>query len=199
MTSISNHVNAWVDHKCYRYNDTLYISDLHFEEFFGVDNIEGLVSTTFEVLEGLYGFERNIFYDDLKFTDDPLFIDYDTGEISILSNSQCNDIITLKKYKLSLFSPDYMITTSYYLKPICSLLFSTYKTVEGVNYVCNNLVEIISSILPQFIFIKKPIDKDSISIPFSFSFIQNVNQLKNVKFIHSQVDNRTYKLCPKEK
>ncbi|UBZ25652.1 hypothetical protein QKT26_gp62 [Carcinus maenas nudivirus] len=196
---IRYHIKKWEelgDNNC---NDTTYICDLDFIKYFSISDKDNYIETVFELLNGKYGFERNIYYDNICVNDDPLVINYNTLEMSVMNSDECLTTTALKKYKLTIFNTSHMITTSEYLKPICILLFSKYKNVEGISYVCNNLIHIISSILSQFVTIKEDIDCNTLSLPFSLTFLNNLNfENQDIKQIHSQIDNKLYKICPKE-
>lgn len=190
---IKSHITIWERYKDNRRNDNIYLSDVEFNKHFELKYKEGYISTVFEILDGEYGFNRDIEYYNFYVPKSPIIVNYKTLQLTIL-NSECEDVKSLQKHQLTIFNSSYLITTSEYLKPICILLFSTYKFVEGVSYVFNNLIEIISHVLPKFLIVKNPLDGNIISLPFTVEFVNEILNKYEAKFYYSQIEKTLYKI-----
>lgn len=188
-------IDSWEHFKNNKRNDVIFLTDKHFNEHFEMLNEEGYISAVFDVLNGKYGFERSVQYNTMHISPYPLLINHDTMEMSLLRNESCEDVIFLKTNCLTIISNSFIVTTSSYLKTIYVLLFLRYKHVEGINYVLNNMVHIVSSIIPYFIRLRRCSgEREVISIPFSIAFLENLPFKFNVDCFHSQIDDRTYKI-----
>ena len=195
---IKEHINIWEEFGDNRRNDTTYLSDIQFDEHFKISQLDDFIATVFEYLEGEYGLPSNVQYDKFEISKYPIYINYNTLEMTLLDSGNCESVELLNKHKLTIFNSSYLITTSEYLKPIYVLLFSTFKTIEGISYICNNLISVISFILPAFVDLKST-TCDYLSLPFSISFINLLTHSFKVSKFYSQIDQQLYTLCQKEK
>ncbi|UOT91820.1 CmNV_061-like protein [Aratus pisonii nudivirus] len=197
MFLLNQYLNLWKEFGDHFRDDSVYLTDKDFNEYFTLVRLEQFTVTIFEYLEGEYGFSRNVYYKNFEIPSQPLFIDYKTQEMYLLEDVNCNDVKLLIDYNLTIFNSNHLVTTSNYLKLICIFLFSSYKNVEGICYVCNDLIRIISYIIPQFIELKKDINSNRLSLPFSLQFLDHfpLDDL-NLSEYHSQIDNLS--ICLKD-
>ena len=195
MLVISNLINTWEEHKDNHHNDTIYTSDIDFFDHYKLVNTTEYIADILEYLEGEHGLVLNNFqYENEYNIKGPIYIDFEKKNILTLDNAVCINTDTLNNYKLTIYNKNYFITTSQYLKPICVILFSICKNMEGLNYIFNNLLSYISYILPNYIIQIKPFEYNKISLPFSISFIDQLN-ITNLIYYHSQLDNTIYTIC----
>lgn len=191
-------IEVWETFQDHQRNGTMYLSDLDFDNYFDLTSCDEYISTVFEFLEGESGFGKSVEYTNLHIPHEPLYLNFKTLHMSLLDDESDRHVQILNKFKLSVYNPSFIVTTSVYLKPICMLLFSEYKAIEGVNYLCNNLIHSISHILPQYLQLKKKLCCDSISLPFSIQFLDQLNCGFDIKQFHSQIENKIYYYAEEE-
>ncbi|UHB41799.1 hypothetical protein MrNuV_ORF076 [Macrobrachium rosenbergii nudivirus] len=192
MDDLSYLINKWEGH-CATFEGTTYISDLFFDDHFNLEHDDAYIAAVFEYLEGEYGLDRDIYFENLQI-DKPLLFNFRELQMCYITDTEILEVIN--KYKLTIYNETIFATNSKYLIHICYMLFTKYKYLNGLQYIFKNLIYIISYILPNYISYKKPITEDWISMPFSLDFITVKNI--NIKYYHSQIVNTTYSLCPKK-
>lgn len=169
-------------------NTNIYLDDTHYNRYFRLENIEGLIENTFEYIYGEYGLERAIYYN-VIYNDDILYIDFDNLKCeNISANSELGRLVSEKN--LTVYNTSIYITSSSYLKPIAFLLFSRYYNIPNICYIFHRLVWIISYIIPQHITLTRELDCDILSLPFSTQFFVHFNFNKPY---YSQLEK-----CPRE-
>lgn len=197
MIDLQHLIKMWEEFGDNHRNNTFYMSDTDFKNYFSIKCHTEYISTVFEILEGEYGLGRNVEYYNFKIPKTPLLLNYETLEMSLLDNENCSYTSLLEKYNLTIFNDSFLITTSEYLKPICLLLFSSYKTIEGISYVCNNLINIVSYVLPNYIVLNTKLECNVLSLPFSLSFMNQLNIDYEVNYYFSQIEGKKYNVKKK--
>lgn len=191
---LSKIIRIWKRHQETRRDGMHFLTDTHFNKYFELVHCESFIAGVFEYTESEYGLGRQVSYENLIIPKAPLFINYDTLEMALLTNDQCDELKTLIANDLTILSETFLVTTASYLKPLCFLLFSKYRSHEGISYVLNNLFPIISTILPYFSRQKCDIDLETLSLPFSISFMESGQFNFNIEKYNSQIENKTYQI-----
>lgn len=192
--SLLEDLKTWKKYKDNIRDNRIYLTDKQFNQYFELVDQERYIAAVFDILNGEYGFERQIHYENWRNSTAPLLINYNTLEMEILSDVSCEDVKIITEEELTIITDSYLVTTSSYLKPIYILLFSSFRLTEGVSYVLNNMVLIASSVLPYFVKLKQTIDCEVISMPFSIIFFENLPLTYKLEKYHSQVTNKVYRL-----
>nr|WOZ57645.1 hypothetical protein MmNV_52 [Menippe mercenaria nudivirus] len=187
-------VETWSKYKDNRRNEIQYFTDIDFIKHFKLVDQQGYISSIFEVLLCEYGFERTIQYEFLLFSNNPVLINFTTHEMSNLTDSSCPDIQYIIENHLTIMTEHLIITSSEYLKPICVLLFSQCRHIEGLSYTFANLIPIISCIIPYHIKVIKHNESETLSLPFTISFLEYLPFDFKIDKYHSQIENKIYKV-----
>ncbi len=184
-------IDNWVDKKSYHIDSCIYTSDLDFDKHFTLRDRESYIETVFECIEGqCCGFDRNIIYDGYNVCDGYIMFNFNTNTMDTVSDEYCLNV--LNKYKLSIYTFNFCITNSPYVKDIMVYLFITNKKIKGLNYIFKNLVEIISDILPYHIK-QTNIINNNISLPFSHTFFTYLPiYSRDCKLYYSQIESKEY-------
>ena len=189
MDILETLISKW-EGQCGVFAHGTYISDIDFEEHFHIVNHSLYITSVFEFLQGEYGLDRGIYYNFLELKGILVFNFRERQMFTLEEGPLFDDIV---KNQLTIYNDTLFITSSSYLKPITFLLFTKYSYLEGLKYIFDHLIPIVSYILPDFISLKSPDPISWLSMPFSLNFIYLKNI--NIEYYYSQIENQVYKLC----
>lgn len=109
----------------------------------------------------------------------PIIINFETNVLVSFKkgNIKTKDELKLYNYiinKISVYTPEFIITNSIYAKHILMILYNKYKDIRGYNYILFRFIDWISPTLGYYTTFKDQVCLvgTTISLPFTVTFIE---------------------------